>query len=157
MSSNKKQFDNLFDGMHKYMFSAENMLRYINISTDSHHPISPKPITKKIYKKTSEIFFPSEKDQLFWCFYIILNGIDKYEMIKNYIFKTEKDFKIEAVENLRLKKNIKAVFKINKLKKTEIENQLVNTQCIKLEALRALCILYEISIIFVERTNLYYV
>ena len=74
-------------------------------------------------------------------------------MIKNTIFKTEKEFKIKAVENLRLKKDIKAIFKINKLKKTDIENQLVNMQCIKLEALRALCILYELSIIYVrERT-----
>ena len=151
MSSNKKQFNNLFDGMHKYMFSAENMLRYTNTVSIS-QSIS-KPITKKISNKSLEIFFPSEKDQLFWCFYIILNGIDKYEMIKNYIFKTEKEFKIGAIEKLRLKKDIKAILKINKLKKTEIENQLANMQCIKLEALRALCILYDISIIFVrERT-----
>tara|TARA_B100000902_G_scaffold343854_1_gene348807 strand:+ start:1444 stop:2133 length:690 start_codon:yes stop_codon:yes gene_type:complete len=137
------------------MFSAENMLRYTNNSPNpvSHHTTLQKPITKKISNKSLEIFFPSEKDQLFWCFYIILNGIDRYEMIKKSIFKTEKEFKIEAVEKLRSKDDIKAIFKINKLKKTEIENQLVNMQCIKIEALRALCILYEISIIYVrERT-----
>ena len=130
--------------MHKYMFSAENILRYTKSEiVDSSKAIS-KPIVKK--SKPAEFFFPSETDQLFWCFYIIINGQDKYDMIKNSIFKTEKEFKIESVEKLRFKKDI---LKINKLKKTEVENQLVNIQCIKLEALRALCILYEISIIYV--------
>ena len=153
MSSSKNQFNNLFDGMHKYMFSAENILRYTNINTDTQTPILSKPITKKISNKSSEFFYPSQKDQLFWCFYIILKGADNYEMIQNYIFKTEKEFKIEAVEKLRSKKDIKAILKINKLKKNEVENQLVNIPCIKLEALRALCILYEISIIYIsERT-----
>lgn len=145
MSSSKNQFNNLFDGMHKYMFSAENILRYTKHKIVDSPLIKTKSIVKK--NKPSEVFFPCEKDQLFWCFYIIINGQDKYDMIKNSVFKTEKEFKIESVEKLRFKKDI---LKINKLKKTEVENQLVNIQCIKLEALRALCILYEISIIYVS-------
>ena len=145
MSSSRNQFNNLFDGMHKYMFSAENILRYTKHKIVDSPLITTKSIVRK--NKPSEVFFPYEKDQLFWCFYIIINGQDKYDMIKNSIFKTEKEFKIESVEKLRFKKDI---LKINKLKKTEVENQLVNIQCIKLEALRALCILYEISIIYVS-------
>ena len=148
MSSSRNQFNNLFDGMHRYMFSAENILRYAKSEIVDSSKVISKSIIKK--SKPAEFFFPSETDQLFWSFYIIINGQDKYDMIKNSIFKTEKEFKIESVEKLRFKKDI---LKINKLKKTEVENQLVNIQCIKLQALRALCILYEISIIYVsERT-----
>ena len=145
MSYGKTQ--SLFDGMHKYMFSAENLLRYTDNKTiDDTFTKNIKNKTKIIKKDNNLPFFPYQHDQLFWCFYIIINGKEDYEFNKNNIFKIEKNFKINAVEKLR---KIKDNLKVNKLKLPVIENELVNESKIGLLTFKALCILYQINICYV--------
>jgi hypothetical protein len=57
-------------------------------------------------KEVNNIFYPSEKDSLFWCFYVIKNGLMEYQMLqhKNLVF--EKKIKIEYVEKMRKNKKI---------------------------------------------------
>ena len=59
----------------------------------------------------SKVFYPSEKDSLFWCFYVIKYGLMNYQMLqyKNIVF--EKKIKIEYVEKMRKSKQL---LKINK-------------------------------------------
>ena len=140
----------LFDGMHKYMFSAENLLRYSADKIENTKQIKSKTTNKPTIN--TQIFFPQQHDQLFWCLYIIINGVDSYDMIKNNTFKTEKEFKISAVEKLR---HIKDLLKINKLKINQVENELVNQSKIGLISLKALCILYELNIIYVNNRFYY--
>tara|TARA_B100000902_G_C27288525_1_gene905779 strand:- start:265 stop:999 length:735 start_codon:yes stop_codon:yes gene_type:complete len=147
MSFGKTQFNALFDGMHKYMFSAENLLRYTDNKVTDNTLKKQQQIKIKSKKNDNDsLFFPYQHDQLFWCFYIIIKGKEDYNINKDRIFKIEKDFKINAVEKLRLKKDI---LKINKLKISTIENELVNESRIGLMSLKALCILYEINVNYV--------
>ena len=95
-------------------------------------------------------FTPFQKDTLFWCFYIILHGFDEYELHNSDHFSTEKNFKIAAVEKFRtLKVTDVTKFKESKLKKNEIEDELVNQERITLKGLHALCLLYEVSITYI--------
>ena len=80
--------------------------------------------------KAKDIFFPKEKDSLFWCFYIMKNGESKYEMLENKSFVIEKKFKIDYVEKIRKEKQIVKMYKFATL--THIENQLANEQKIDL-------------------------
>jgi hypothetical protein len=87
--------------------------------------------------------FPTQ-DSLFWCFFIILNGLHEYEI--NTSFKREKEFKIESIEKLR---NIKSELKAVKLRLNEIEDELLNKPKISIKSLIALCLLHKINILYV--------
>jgi len=147
MNSRKKQYDFLFKNLNKYMFTNENIIRYTN--TNPSLKINKKSIVNKqnISKSKTNIFVPRQKDLLFWCFYIILNGKEKYLFNINNIFTIEKETKIAAIELLRSKKTI---LKEHKLKKTEIENELLNEKTITIKGLSGLCIAFDISLCVVK-------
>jgi hypothetical protein len=88
-----------------------------------------------------------DKDKLFWAFYIMLNGEDAYKYLKTK-FVTEKEIKIGAVEKMRKLPN---VFKQHKLNKVRIENELSGDIPLTLEGFYGLCIIYNISAIFIKK------
>ena len=97
-------------------------------------------------QKSAKPFTPFHKDKLFWCFYIILNGYEEYEMIRTNSFSIEKQLKIKTVEKL---KSIKDQLKELKLKRTELEDELVNKQMITTKGLTALCLVHNVSVTYV--------
>ena len=88
-----------------------------------------------------------DKDKLFWAFYIMLNGEDAYKYLKTK-FVTEKEIKISSVEKMRKLPN---VFKQHKLNKVRIENELSGDVPLTLEGFYGLCIIYDISAIFMKK------
>lgn len=105
-----------------------------------------KPVAIKPPANTeSKPFTPFQKDKLFWCFYIILKGYEEYEMNQSNGFSVEKQLKIETVEKL---KGIKEQLKELKLKRTELEDELVNKQMITMKGLSALCLVHNVSITY---------
>ena len=97
---------------------------------------------------SSYLFYVTrDKDKLFWAFYIMLNGEDAYKYLKTK-FVTEKEIKIGAVEKMRKLPN---VFKQHKLNKVRIENELSGDVPLTLEGFYGLCIIYNISAIFVKK------
>jgi hypothetical protein len=107
-------------------------------------PTLATPITTE--PKSTKPFTPFQKDKLFWCFFIILKGYEEYEMNHSNAFSVEKQLKIETVEKL---KSIKEKLKELKLKRTELEDELVNKQTITLKGLCALCLVHNVSITYV--------
>ena len=92
-------------------------------------------------------FTPSNKDKLFWSFYIILNGYEEYELYRTNCYAIEQDFKIKTIEKLG---EIKSKLKELKLKRTELENELANKTQITLKGLYALCLVHNVSITYVS-------
>lgn len=145
----------IFKNMEEYMLSAQNIIRY-----NKQHSISDSNITLHKHKdskaiishKNETIFIPFQKDKLFWSFYIILNGFDTYEFVKNDSFKIEKTFKIQSIEKLR---NIKDKLKEFKMKRNVIEDELLNCDTITIKGLEALCLIYNVSLIYIS-TKKYY-
>lgn len=150
-NSKHKLYDSLFDGMHQYMYSAENLLRLGNhspggdIQKSSNRHV--KNTKKVIHKTESTTFEPRQHDTLFWCFYIAKHGFHEYELIKTTPFQTEKRFKISSVDMVRQNSDaLKAI----KLKVSDVENELVNESKITLTGLRALGLVHGISIFYVS-------
>jgi hypothetical protein len=157
--SKHKLYDSLFDGMHQYMYSAENLLRLENRNVSVKHIMKDvktnhkegvhnnrqsKPASASASKSIT--YEPRQHDTLFWCFFIAKHGFDEYELIKSTPFQTEKQFKISSVDLVREKADI---LKAHKLKVMEVENELVNESRITLIGLRALALVHGVSIFYV--------
>ena len=157
MTSRKKQFNDLFNDLEKYMLTSENITRFSNITVSRNSDKkslnkSAFSIKTKIPDKKPPIFYPRQKDPLFWCFYIIYMGEEWYQQNINHIFRTEKDMKIRTIEILAEKKEL---LKENKLKKNEVENELLNEKQITVNGLKALCLAYNVSICLVKGRTFY--
>jgi len=146
MSSQKKNHEHIFKNLKEYMFTSENMLRYM--CADNIHPkLQNKQKKKKVDVKTQmDVFYPYQKDELFWCFLIALKGLEFYKFSNEHTFTYEKEFKINSVEKLREKKDI---LKQKKIKLNQVEDELVNKSKISLTTLHSLCIVYNISLLYV--------
>ena len=156
------------DQLNKFMFSSANMKRGYKLPPVAQIIVAEKllPVKEQVHSKVPEQepvpepepelaivqkpainhFIPSQKDKLFWCFYIILKGYDEYEMNRSTSFTVEKQLKIETVEKLKL---IKEKLKELKLKRTELEDELVNKPTISLKGLYALCLVHNVSITYI--------
>jgi hypothetical protein len=96
--------------------------------------------------KDDTSFTPFQKDKLFWCFYVLLNGFTDYEMHHTGHYALEKAFKISSVEKLR---GMKSQIKELKLKITEVEDELVNKEQISIKGLHVLCLVHKVSITYI--------
>ena len=69
---------------------------------------------KELKQKKEKTFDPflNQKDSLFWCFYVLFFGLDKYEMLGNQHFVEEKKIKFEYIQLFRSKKDILKMHKI---------------------------------------------
>lgn len=149
----------LVNSLKKYMLTEERIDHYLSYSI--HNKINKKEVNgkndlkyvKEVKKIANPFFIPRQKDTLFWCFYILVNGIDKYENLNVINIVVEKTLKIEYVERLRLKKDLLKMHKCGAL--LHLENSLVNEQKIDMKTFIALCILENINVLYVKR-NCYF-
>jgi len=107
--------------------------------------------SKKNIANINDIFFPKQRDQLFWCFYIILNDKVMYEMVPNF-FITEKETKYKWIEEFRGKKEI---FKPIKVSRNAVEDELANAKAITMASIKALCHLKDKNIFYVDDKKYY--
>lgn len=132
----------------KYMLTPENINKLlVEKKCDNKFNVKFKTINKDQLESYNLI---NRFDRLFWTIYKIVKGDYAYETSNN--FKTEKDFKIKSIEELR---NIKSDIKTYKLRINEIEDQLLNNKKINLEAFFALALLYKLNIFYIW-DNKYY-
>jgi len=99
-------------------------------------------------------FIPNEKDGLFWCFYILENGLDSYKMLNGKNFSIEQAYKIAFIQQI---KNENEIWKEYGIKKTLLEIDLTGSLNSKLSltCLKALCLLKKINIILVDKKCYY--
>jgi hypothetical protein len=103
----------------------------------------------KINDSKATFFIPKEEDTLFWCYYIILNGDGKYQMlnIKNSLIA--KQIKIDYVSKIRENKQILKTYKFDSI--TSIESNLANDNNINIKTVMSLCVINKINLIFISR------
>ena len=127
-----QSYNHVFNELQDYMFTNEFIYKFSNPKKDYKKNIlskikQPNENVKPIQKKEEDFFSPYEKDKLFWCFYVLQNGIDNYEFIKTITFKTEKEYKFKTAEKI---KEYKEIFKSFKLKLNELQDEFINQPCI---------------------------
>jgi hypothetical protein len=112
--------------------------------------IEKKQDTKPIQNTIKDsLFYPKEKDSLFWCFYIIKNGLAKYGFPGITDFVNEKKEKFECIEFLRKCKQQLKTKKIKNIRE-DVEHDLANNPGICMKTFIALCIGNNINIMFIE-------
>jgi hypothetical protein len=116
----------------------------------------PEPAAQSAEKDkdiTTGLFFPREKDQLFWCFYIMKYGVEQYRDLGKINIVIEKKIKIEYIERMRSKKVELKQSKMAPL--THIENSLLNDFKIDLKTFLALCVCDGLPVTYIHK-KMYY-
>lgn len=121
------------------------------IMTTTENSVEQEKEKEKIMKKEKERFFcPSQKDQLYWCFFIMKNGFTAYEYPDVSSFVNEKTEKIKCVTMLRENKQQLKGKKIKNIKE-HVENELVNCSTITMKTFIALCIVANINVLYIQK------
>lgn len=155
MSQNKMNQEHTFSKLEEYMFYGENICKWTRFMEETIIKKTDRKNKKhkhKLRQIIRETFSPHQKDKLFWCFFIILKGMDEYNMSQSNLFSIEKDFKFKTIELFRKKKS---EMKALKMKLVDIEDNLINGRVINIKTLQALCFVYDKSIIY-KQENMYY-
>jgi hypothetical protein len=121
------------------------------IMTTNEDSIEKEKEKNKLMKKEKERFFyPSQKDQLYWCFFIMKNGFTAYEYPDVSSFVNEKNDKIKCVTMLRENKQQLKGKKIKNIKE-HVENELVNCSTITMKTFIALCVAANINVLYIQK------
>lgn len=121
------------------------------IMTTNEEGIEQEKEKAKLMKKEKERFFyPSQKDQLYWCFFIMKNGFTAYEYPDVSSFVNEKNDKIKCVTMLRENKQQLKGKKIKNIKE-HVENELVNCSTITMKTFIALCVVANINVLYIQK------
>lgn len=180
LNNDNKGKDNVNNGKENYTFSQFNEYmfdeHFINnaIKRDAIKPpiknfkedhINTQKINNKLNTivsidtntntNTNKEFTPFQLDKLFWCFYLILEGYENYELHKNNSYIFEKKFKIDTIEKIQNNNNIKDKLKQFKVKLNEIEDEFVYQSHITVKGLLALCLYYNVSIMYIINRTYY--
>ena len=144
---------NIFNNLTHYMFTRKFIM---NIEEDTKQCYNKKNIKKNkdvVDNSIQEdIFYPKEKDTLFWISYIIENDFLKYELDSKREFIKEKETKIELIEFVR--KN-KTLLKEHKWKLSKLEDDLNSSKPISKETFFCLCFLKNKDVI-IKKGNIVY-
>lgn len=134
----------------KYMLTIDNINNLI--AKDEYRTFNQldKKDKKDKQDKKEKYEKVDKEDLLFWTIYKLVNS--DYNSHSSSMFKTEKDFKIKCIEDLR---KIKEKLKIYKLRLNEIENQLLNEKKINLSGFFALALLFSLNIFYVYNNKFY--
>jgi hypothetical protein len=143
---------NIFTDSKKYMFSKKFMSN-LDIKKQqgglNEKTYNPVAVTKPI----ENIFYPREKDTLFWILHIIEYDFFQYELDTKREFIKEKEGKIKLIEFIRTNKN---VIKEHKWKISKLEEDLLSNKIISMSTFYCLCFLKKINIIIKNANVVYY-
>jgi hypothetical protein len=117
-------------------------------------PLSKMPIKEKEEKEKEEdfkpkIYTPSQEDSLFWCYFIIINGFTKYEMLPSIHSLTAKQMKIELVSLIRNNKDLLKTYKFDSF--TNLESNLANDTHLNIKTFMALSVIANINVIYIRK------
>jgi len=108
------------------------------------------PQQKQQEHKKSSMFFPKQKDSLFWCFYIAKHGFSKYEFPNTTSFENEKTIKYECIYKLREKKELLKAKKVKNIKE-DVEDDLGSKDKITMKTFLALCIVENLNVLYIHK------
>jgi hypothetical protein len=132
-----------------YILDDKNMKHSLQMRIE--RPINEKQnVVKKVLEiKKQELFNPNQQDSLFWIYYILKNGLDKYEMLNHKNSLMAKQLKIELVSIIRQNKDIAKIYKFDTL--TNLESNLANDNNLSVKTFLTLCAIENINVIFTSK------
>lgn len=97
-----------------------------------------------------DLYYPKEKDALFWCYFIIKNGFFAYEYPGATSFANEKEERFKNIDLLRANKDALKTHKIKCIKE-DVEDELINKEKIGMKTFIALCVSCGINVLFIHK------
>ena len=142
----------LINSLQDYTLNKTNITKFTNISQSN--PKNKRVNVKKSEKvvKDNMSIIPEDKDKLFWCFYILMEGEIEYNLLKANRFKIENEMKYKIAGDY---KKYKHLFKPFKISKDDFHNFLINEKEIDIRVFFVLCVFNEINIIYLYK-NFYF-
>jgi hypothetical protein len=116
--------------------------------------IETKIETPKTTENNDNLFVPKEKDQLFWCYFVMKHGFSTYEYPNTTSFENEKSLKIKCIDDLRLHKQQLKYKKIRNIKEI-CEDELVNNSQISIKTFTALCVIANMNFLYIDKRKCY--
>jgi hypothetical protein len=166
----QQSYNSLLNELHDYTLTQPFMDNALSLQVNNHLTNSsvssftsvssvkePKPVASPLIQVPPtrplkpDLFIPTQKDTLFWCFYIIRHGLNAYNTIGNKHFQIEQEEKIAAIEFLRTKKELLKTRKIKPF--TSIESDLSPGSTINIKTFFALTICYELPVIYIYKNT----
>jgi hypothetical protein len=145
-------YQNFVKHVQDYMFNNTTICKSLECKLhEQYNNKKTKQQTEKIDNINKNIFIPSDSDSLFWCLYIIKNGITNYSQLTNRNLIVEKKLKIEYVERLRKEKQLIKQYKFDTL--TNIENTLANETRIDINTFLTLCVVGSLNLFFIKKNT----
>ena len=123
-----------------HMLTSENFKRYIS-------DIIKQDISYQKLDQSPEYYVVKEEDSLFWSFFIVTFGMEKYIMNKGKNYDIQQKIKISAIESM---KDNKTILKQYKLSKTEIEQNLLYDTQITYASFMYLSLLHKQNIVIID-------
>ena len=144
---------NILKKVDQYSFNKQNIQNllsseYFEEKTND----KKKSIKSQNKKKVVDFYIPSEKDSLFWCWFIFKSGFSDYEINKEFFFSVEKENKIEFVNKVR---NNKKMLKHMKVRVSEMEGHLANDSILDITYLEPMLIIEKYNFIYMNE-KIYY-
>jgi hypothetical protein len=130
--------------------NIENILKFTSQKPKVVKKSSARPIPKK--KIHTDFLLPKFSDTLFWCYYIMKNGLAAYEMVHGDGYKDSFEQKIELVYKIRENKEL---LKQHKWKRNAIEDELVNHKQITISAFMCICAIQKFNVVYIDNRKIY--
>lgn len=108
-----------------------------------------------VLEEKDTMFYPKEEDGLFWCFYLMKNGLSNYELLQNRNIVTEMNMKISYIDKLRKDKKLLKTHTHKFESLSHIEGQLSGSKKIDRDTFVTLCFLEQIRVMVVHRHSFY--
>lgn len=149
-NNDQNKYNDVVKELQDYILDEKNIDKALETKIISNKEISKK---EPINSNKKGLFIPSEKDSLFWCFYIFKYGEIKYEILNNKNEVISKQIKIEFIEKIRKEKKTVKIYKFDTI--SNIESNLVNDTCISSKTFLTLCALENINVIFISKKTFF--
>jgi hypothetical protein len=104
-----------------------------------------------VSKEKETLYKPRHKDSLFWCYYMLTQGLAACETVGNKQFIVEKNEKIKLVELMRIKKTTLKFHKMASL--SSIEADLTSGGPISISTFFAICIASDLSVLYIDKVS----
>jgi len=136
----------------KYEFNNENIKNILYVKEIVKKQIKKKKVIEKKKAIKKDLFIPEEEDTLFWCYVIYKYGYSEYELKRQQKYTSQSDLKINLVYTVRENKEL---LKKYKLRKTKLEENLVNDKKISLDLFMFLIRVNKLNLVYFDE-NIYF-
>jgi len=151
------EYNDILNDLKKYILDENTIKNALKMKVQ--RTITEKPINNNhnnnnnYFKIKNNFFIPTEKDSLFWCFYILKFGDAKYQTLYNRNEIISRQIKIEYIEKIRKEKHLVKIYKFDTI--SNIENNLANDKFMNIKTFLTLCIIENINILFINNKTYY--